>query len=119
MNKEENVASLVKAINITTGVTLEEIRSGTRVREVVWSRYIFNYIAKTKMLWNEKEIYQFLHYDRTSIYHGEFKHNQMYKLDKEYTSLVDRTMLVFEGEAESCIKETILNKRILAGIDIY
>ena len=82
-----NLQSVVRLICVESGIKEQEMFSKSRKRPIVWSRYIFSHLAHKYLGWTEGHICHYLNKDRTSIYHYQMMHRNLYMYDKDYIYL--------------------------------
>ena len=91
MNQEEDLQTVLNIIKDETGVTVNEMQSNSRMREIVWGRYMFASIAEKYLYWSDMQVYMFVKKDRTSLIHAHYKHNQFLEnKDKDYCGIYQR-----------------------------
>lgn len=82
---------------VTSGVSLKDILSNSRNRELVIPRMVIGNILNLELNYKKQDIANYLNRDRTSIYHYMNGHKSNYRYWAEYRELYDEIKSGYVG----------------------
>ena len=86
---QEPIVQIVMAITQGFGVSMEEIQSGTRLREVVEARHTLMWFLKKYTRWTHAKIGKMLDRDHSSVTHALGSVINLIEVDREFRKKVD------------------------------
>lgn len=89
IKNSEELDKLKHLIWKTFGITWEEIKGLSRLREIVSARYCFMYIAHTQYSLNKSQIGDMCNRDHTSVIHAINTVNNLYSINDPVIRLID------------------------------
>jgi chromosomal replication initiation ATPase DnaA len=87
-----DIESILKIISEEQSVSVEDILSKTRHREVVNGRQLFCYIMRERFGFPYAKIGRLIKRNHATILHSNRVHMNNYQFDKDYKSMCDRVI---------------------------
>jgi len=87
-----NTDMVLKIISEERSISIEELTSRSRIREVVECRQLFSHILRERFGYPYSKIGRLLGRNHATILYGNKVHESNYQYDKDYRSLCDRVM---------------------------
>lgn len=87
-----NTDMVLKIISEERSISIEELTSRSRLRDIVEGRQLFSYILRERFGYPYAKIGHLLRRNHATILYGNKVHQSNYQYDKNYRSLCDRVL---------------------------